>query len=178
MRASLWSIFCAVVLSALTLTLNGCGRSAQAEREIERAAKPGRIVPELAGKWRKKQADPRAEYTRYAENLGRFETLEIDQGGGVRRETLDAGKIYDCPVEDVSASEGAIVVESDTRLNITFDTGTRRHRDACSPANDFVAPIKPTTDDFRWKIARTGNGASELCLTAASGETACYLRVE
>lgn len=145
---------------------------APAERVVS-----GKVVREIVGKWQKKQTGGSfAEYARYAENTGVFETLEIASDGSVRRETLTAAKIYDCPVEEATTSEGAIIVESATHLNITLDAGTMRHTENCSPEKNYTAAIKPTTTDYQWKIIESEDGIAELCLT--NSDTFCYRRIE
>lgn len=169
-----FAVACFILPGAM---MSGCGKSARAENESGNPTNSARISPELTGKWQKKQAGEN-EYARYAENLGTFETLEIAADGRVRQETLTVAKIYDCPVEDSSKSEGALIVESETQLNITLDVGTHEHREGCSPTKNYTAPTKAATADFQWKINKTENGATDLCLTDANGETACYIRVE
>lgn len=173
-----FAVSCFILLGA---GVTGCGKPARAENEAEtnsdNPTKSGRVARELTGKWQKKQTGGN-EYARYAENLGTFETLEITADGRVRRVSVVAAKIYDCPVEDSMKSEGAIIVESETALNITFDVGTHEHREGCSPSKNFTAPTKATTIDFEWKINKTENGTDELCLTQVNGEAVCYLRVE
>jgi hypothetical protein len=177
------AISCFILLGAAMSAMTGCNKRARAENERENksriSSKAGGVGRELTGTWQKIQAGGAyAEYARYAENLGNFETLEITADGRVRRATLIAAKIYDCPVEDSTISEGAIVVESETALNITLDVGTLEHREGCSPAKNFTAPTKATTTDFGWKLGKNESGADELCLTEARGETACYRRAE
>ena len=175
----LTAVSCFILLGAAMSSLTGCGKPARAENEYanksENLTRPGKISRELVGRWQKKPAGGKyAEYARYAENLGDFETLEINADGRIRRETLTAAKVYDCPVEDSVKSEGAIIVESS--LNITFDVGTIEHREGCSPAKNYTAPTKATTTDFGWKINKSEDDADELCLTQTNGETACYRR--
>jgi len=177
---SFWAISCVILLSA---AMTGCGNQARAENEretkSENAAKQGIVAPELVGKWYKKQAGGRfAEYAKYAENLGDFESYEITPDGRVRYDMLTAVKNYDCRVETAAQSQGAITPVSDSELNITLDVGSVQHREDCQPGKNYIKPTGATTADYQWKVGKDEDGAAQLCLTKSNGETACYRRAE
>jgi hypothetical protein len=173
-----WTVSCFLLLGVVIQTMTGCGRYARAKSDRETTAQSGRIAPPLVGKWHKIQGNRFAEYAKYAENLGSFETYEITADGRVRYESLSAVKNYDCRIETSAKSAGAIMPVSETELNITLDVGTSQHTDACSPAKNYTNTTKATTTDYQWKIGKDENGATQLCLTKSNGETACYRREE
>jgi hypothetical protein len=173
-----WTVSCFLLLGAVVPVLTGCGNHARAKSERETTAQSGKIASALAGKWHKIQGNRFAEYARYAENLGDFETYEITADGRVRYESLTAAKNYDCRIETAAKSAGTITPDSETELNITLDVGTLEHTDACSPAKNYAETTKATTTDYQWKIGKDENGIAQLCLTQANGETTCYRREE
>lgn len=181
---SFWAIFCCTfLLGAALLAMTGCNSRAQAENARENKAdasvKTGKIAPELVGKWQKKQPGGKyAEYAVYAENLGAFEAYEISPDARIRRTSLIAAKNYDCRVETAAVSQGAITPVSDSELNITLDVGSVQHREDCQPEKNYINPTAATTVDYQWKVGKDEDGATQLCLTRANGETACYRQVE
>lgn len=172
-----------ILAGAVLQTLSGCATrsraGSEAPTETDKRGVSGRVVREIIGKWQKTpNGRDFAEYARYAENTGTFETLEIKSDATVKREILTAVKLYDCPVEDLLTSEGAVIVESETHLNLTFDTGETRHTENCARDKNFSTATKPTTADYQWQVSHSNDGgAAQLCLTQ-NDETACYRRAE
>lgn len=168
-----------VLLGIAIMTMNGCtaisGKQVRAEKTARESN--GKIAPELAGKWHKKQAGF-AEYAKYAENLGYFESYEITEDGRVRRETLIAEKNYDCRTETSATSAGTITLASDSQMNISLDAGTIRQTGGCSADKNYTSSTLPSSTDYQFKLGRDASGAPELCLTQTNGEAACYRRAE
>jgi hypothetical protein len=173
------AFFGVLLLSIALLGTSGCatiaGKEARAlKTERDNPVVAGKIDAALVGKWRKVQTD----YAVYAENLGNFESYEISSDGRIRHETLSVAKNYDCLVEDSTRSDGAITVKSDSRLNITLDTGAASHQEVCAGNKNYTNPTKAMTADFQWKLAKTEDGRAELSLTTTDGETIRFRRAE
>jgi hypothetical protein len=182
-QKSFWAISCVILLSAAMLAMSGCGKQILAKKNERQSDNSrtvsGKVVKELVGKWQKKPADGSYEdYGVYAENLGSFESLEITEDARVHRASFTAAKNYDCRTEDAATSDGTIIVESGSELNITLDVGTLQHTDGCSAEKNYTSSIKATTTNYQWKLGKDKAGRAELCLTQTNGETACYRREE
>jgi hypothetical protein len=175
-RRSFWAL---LGMACLLVAMNACTTRTLARRETrsDDAARTisGKTTPEIVGKWLKKTSK-NVEYARYADGTGSVETLEINADGSVKDRTTNAYKVYDCPVEENSRREGALVVESATQLSLTFDAGTVEHEEACAPAKNHTDATKPTVIVYQWQIAQSNDGTSELCLTNG-GETICYIKI-
>jgi len=170
----------------LSVTMTGCAtlpvsskgvRAEKYERKNNSDSPVSNKVPiELVGKWKKVQRSGYADYAKYAENMGNFESYEIMEDGRVRNETLIAAKNYDCPVQTATRSEGTIALISDSELNIHLDAGTIQQANGCSPEKNYADSTKETSTNFQWKISRDDTGTIELYLTQTNGETICYHR--
>lgn len=169
-----------VFAGAIVSGLSGCATRAISGKESATNAPAeqrlsGKAAKQIVGIWYKKQTAA-SRYARHAEQTGDFETLEITDDGRIRREILTVTKIYDCPVADAAVTEGAITIESDTRLTLTFGAGTTRRTENCSPDKNHTTNTKPTTSNYEWRVSKSNDGATELCLT--NGDTICYRRAE
>lgn len=182
-QKSYQAIFCVILLS---VTMTGCtsllvsSKGVRAEKYERKNnsnnSVSGKVPAELVGKWKKVQSSGYADYAKYAENMGNFESYEIMEDGRVRNETLIAAKSYDCPVQTTTRSEGTITLTSDSMLNIHLDAGTIQQANGCSPEKSYADSTKETSTDFQWKMSRDEAGTTELYLTQPNGETICYRR--
>jgi hypothetical protein len=179
-QKSYWAIFCVILLSAWIMS--GCatlqGKEARAGKNDRPSQSAPTDVKQLAGRWHR-QGGGFAEYASYAENLGNFETYEISENGRIKSSTLNAARNYDCIVEAAASREGTISsAPGSTELNISFETGTIKKTNNCSPEKNSTESTGASNTSYKWKVGEDKTGATLLYLTKANGETAIYRREE
>ena len=90
---------------------------------------------------------------------------------------LQTGQKGKCFGSETKLKEGTAEVAGGT-LKFAFPIVKLQRLDSCRPAEVGAENLPPETLEFTWRIKTDENEMPTLCLTDASGKTACYRKAD